>query len=70
MLLKNSKVQLRNNEEVCLGKTGHVNEFKIVCGLIYYTVIWDEAPKIVDPHLYRIKDLKYLLPYQYKLVKL
>jgi hypothetical protein len=65
MLLKHSKVQYRgnNNEEVYKGTTGHVNEIKILHGLMYYTVIWDEAPQIVDPHLYRVKDLKHLLQY-------
>jgi hypothetical protein len=70
MLLKNSKVQLRNNEEVCLGKTGHVNEIKIVCGLIYYTVIWDKAQETIDPHMFRVKDLKHLMPYQYSRLKM
>jgi hypothetical protein len=69
MLLKRSKVQFRSNEEVCLAKTGHVKEIQIVCGLIYYTVIWDEAPQTVDPHMYRVKDLKHLLPYQYRRLK-
>ncbi len=70
MLLKHSKVQFRYNEEFCLGKTGHVKEIKIVCGLIYYTVIWDEAQDTIDPHMYRVKDLKHLLPYQYRRLKM
>jgi hypothetical protein len=71
MLLKHSKVQFRSiEEEVCLGKTGRVKDIIIVYGLIYYTVIWDEAQDAVDPHMYRVKDLKHLLPYQYRRLKM